>query len=103
MPEHVVEQLPQWFLSICSSTHAPLQREVPPMQTMPHWPCEQNWPFGHLTPQPLQLFGSFCSSTHVVAPASPAGHETHGDWHVAMHLLFWQTWPPGHGVVHEPQ
>ena len=87
-PEHVVEQLPQWFLSMFSSTHAPLQSEVPPMQTMPHAPSEQNWPFGHAFPQPLQFFESLCVSTHVVAPASPTAHDVQPDWHVAMHLLF---------------
>jgi hypothetical protein len=102
-PLHVEAQPPQFALSMLSSTHLPEQSEVPPMQTMPHWPCEQNWPFGHAFPQPLQLFGSFCVSAHVVAPASPTGHDVQPDWHVAMHLLFEHIVPPGHGEPHAPQ
>jgi hypothetical protein len=58
-PEHTVVQPPQWFLSMLSSTHAPLHSDVPPKHWRPHVPTpffgEQNWPLGHAVPQPLQF------------------------------------------------
>jgi hypothetical protein len=107
MPEHTVEQLPQWFLSMFSSTQALPQSDVPPKHCKPHVPTlftgEQNWPLGHGVLQPPQFCGSCCVSTHVVAPESPTPHEDQPDWHVATHLLPWHTWPPGQGLPHAPQ
>ena len=71
--------------------HAPCEQTRLGSQTLPHAPSEQNWPFGQAFPQPLQFFESLCVSTHVVAPESPTSHDVQPDWHVAMHLLFWQT------------
>jgi hypothetical protein len=103
VPLHVLPQPPQFALSMASSTHLPEQSDVPPAQRIPHLPAWQNWPLGHVRPQPLQLFGSFCVSTHVVAPASPTAHDVQPDWHVAMHLLAWQIWPLGQGEPHALQ
>jgi hypothetical protein len=45
-------------------THAPPAQKLPPGQSGTQEPAEHMSPFPHVVPQPPQLFGSFCVSSH---------------------------------------
>ena len=61
VPEHTVEQVPQFVPSVSRSTHVPLQLTVPGPQ---HRPAEQLWPVLHALPHAPQLLLSVSGSLH---------------------------------------
>jgi hypothetical protein len=108
-PGHTTPHAPQLFPSVCSLTHVPAappsafpaspgrQRVCPVGQTTLHDPPEHVDPAGQMLPQPPQLEGSTCSSTHAPPQAVVPPPQ------IVKHAPAEQTSPSGHVVPHVPQ
>ncbi len=62
---------PQSYGSVWRSTQALLQLISPVPQVVVHAPSEHTWLVPQATPQPLQFFGSLCTSVHTPAQRIP--------------------------------
>jgi len=70
-----VPQVPQLLLSVCVSTHAPLQSVCPVAQLLAQEPFEQTCAEVQALPHEPQLAGSLCVLTH---------WPLHSSWPVAQ-------------------
>lgn len=75
--EQLLPQLPQLLLSLCRSTHTPLQL----VGHTVHCPLTQSCPDGHTLPQPPQLFESVFVLVSQPLEGSPS-QLANPDWQV---------------------
>src|SRR5512140_96905 len=88
-------QPPQFALSVCSSTQAPLHDVWPGPHVPVHPPLEHSWPGAHALPHLPQLFGSASVSTHLpLQLVCPVGQP---------HLPLAHAVPPAQPTPQPPQ
>jgi hypothetical protein len=97
-PGHTLPQKPQFFGSLCVSTHKFEHFVVPPLQSSAHWPPEQTSPTGHALPHEPQFAGSFSTSTHLSAHCVEPPLHT-----LDVHVPETHDCPLAHFAPHEPQ